>query len=150
MPVPSLTELKKSFSVADIGDERLQFCLDGAIRRAKKRLGLDLFDLIFNSTPVTPEEELRFESITSAILHLAMAAVLINANMRIRRSGQVKREQDVGSPGMSGNQITNEYLSPTEINQWRSTLIAEAEVLISEYEPEPSGASSETFAIERG
>jgi hypothetical protein len=147
---PSLTDLKNSFSVSEIDDQRLQFCLDGAIRKVKAMIGFDLYSTIFDNDPSGAEETFRFDSVKAGVLYLAMADVLMNVNTRIRRSGQVKREQDAGSPGMSGGQITNEYLTPIEINQWRTTLIGEANNSLAAYETTTSNAASETFLIERG
>lgn len=164
MAAPTITNLKAAFSIdAGIHDDRLTFCLNGAIREVKLKIGYDAWDEIFEGETSTVEDsdldtdpsntnetQMRTDAVTAAVLYFAMAKVLVNANLRIRKAGQVKREQDIGSPGMSNAQVTNEYLTPKEVGEWRLSLLAEAESLIGPYELAEGIEVDEEFTIERG
>lgn len=166
MAAPTITDIKAAFAIdSAISDGRLTFCLDGAIREVKLKIGYDAWTEIFEGVTSTVvdsdldtdttnvnETQMRIDAVTDAVLYFAMAKVLVNANLRIRKAGQVKREQDTGSPGGmgGGGQITNEYLTPAEVSQWRASLLAEAESLIGPYEVAEGIEVDEEFAVERG
>lgn len=160
MPVPQVSDLRLRFAVAaEIGEDRIQFGLDNAGFLVKRRIGIEAFNEVFNgvtptiedseyldtNTTNTDEIALRAGSVTTAFYYYAMADVLINANLRIRASGSVKKEQDAGSPSMQrANAIDNEYLTPKEVREWIAQLKGDADVLIAPYvvEQEPPNVSS--------
>lgn len=151
----TLTDLKAAFAVSDIADSRLTFCLGNAITYVKSRIGFDLYKEVFlggastiedgddaDSTTVN-ETAHRLACLKDAVLYYAMARVLVNANLRIRRAGSVKKEQDAGSPGMNNSQVINEYLTPAEVSEWRATLLSDADDLTESYIPETALAFME-------
>ena len=148
MAVPVIADLTAKFQIdSSIATTRLQWCLDTALRKVKKLIGQTAYDEIFDGdtstltdswqdTDATNVNETadRIADVTDATFYFAMANVLENANMRIRASGQVVRETDAGSPALGGgSQITNQYLSPKEVAEWRGQMLSQADALISPY-----------------
>jgi hypothetical protein len=185
MSEPTVSDLRNAFEItSQVADSRLSFCLDGALRRVKTKIGATHYAEVFSGatstlpdnyntvavaaipddslgtvqspgnyvgadsdTTSTNETATRLAEVTDAALYYAMASVLINTNLRIRSGGQIKKEQDAGSPAMgAGNQINNEYLAPKEVSEWRMSLIAEADRMLAPYAvtqppPNPTSAS---------
>lgn len=156
MSEPTTDDLKNAFEIAtQIGTSRLQFCLNGSLNWCKRKIGVEAYNQVFGSDAstlldsayldenitTTDEVALRLAEVTAAVLNYAMANLVQNANLRIRSSGQVKREQDAGSPAAgAGMQIQNEYLSPKEALEWADRLMATANRLLGPYmiEQEPT------------
>ena len=155
MPALSANDLTTRFDVAtQIDVTRVQACVDTANRWARRKIGIEAFNQIFagdtstvtdseyldENTTTTDEDALRLGEVTDAVMFFAMAEVVANCNLRIRPSGQVKEEQDAGSPAMTAStQIINKYLSPAEVKEWITELRGNADALISPYviEQEP-------------
>lgn len=149
MPVPQVSDLRLRFAVAaEIGEDRIQFGLDKAGRKIRRKVGIEAFNEIFDIEPPTvvdseyldtnttadDEIALRAGEVTDAYYYYAMADIVLNANLRLRASGSVKKEQDAGSPSMQrANAIDNEYLSTAEVMQWANELNGRADALIAPY-----------------
>lgn len=148
--VPTITDLKTSFEIdSSIKDPRLTFCLNNAIRKVKKNVGTVLFAEVFPDPQGSLEEEdqIRHDDFCTAIINYSIINLLTNANLRIRASGQVKKEI-VNYSEMSTGNVTHEYLTPSEVREWKSTLSGEADGLISTYLPD-SGPGFSTTRILR-
>lgn len=130
----AVADIRSSYDVATvISDSRIEFCIGNAQRKVKKVIGSDQYDRAFDSPVASGDEELAAD-VTEATIKLSMAEILINANLRIRASGQVIKEQDAGSPGMStSNQVENQYLTPEQVDSWRDRLVNDAMDLLREY-----------------
>lgn len=166
MPVPTISDIRARFGVSSqISDTRLTACLDASLRWAKRKLGIEEYNAVFNAgateiddsayldadATTTEEIALRLGECTDAVLHHAAACVVKNTSVRLRESGIVKREQDAGSGGRGDNAVINDYLSPSEVAQVAGMFLADAENLIAPYvvEQEPV-ASVFQIGLERG
>lgn len=150
---PSVNDLKAAYQIdSNVKPAtRLDFSLANAIRGVKKTLGVSLFNIIFPDTTPTglsDEDQIRFDDIHAAIIKLAMAEVLTNVNLRIRDSGQIKEENTSQSELSTGN-VTVKYLTPDEVQKWKSSLIAEANGLIGIYVETASYSGLTTTRIQR-
>ena len=140
MPVVTVQDVKDAYDVASqIASTRLNFCLDNANRKVRRLIGTDYHTRAF-ATPVASTDTDLASDATEAVIKLTMAEVLVNANLRIRPSGQVIKEQDAASPAMGRSaQIVNEYLTPEQVDAWRDRLISDALSLISPWTLEGTG-----------
>jgi hypothetical protein len=148
MAVPTTTELKTRFDIAaQISNERIDFAIEDALSSVEDAIGIDVYNEIFSAATSTVEdssddtdsttaneETRRTRKVTNAVYFRAIANCLENANTRIRASGSVKKEQDMGSPGMgSGAQVTNEYLSVEEVGEMVGRYNSKADSLLQPY-----------------
>lgn len=117
MPKLSPEDLKELFDiVSDIKPVRLDFCLSAAERTLRQIVT----DAVYSaSSPVRQVESLKFAEAHFAVYHL-----LLNAGLRIRRSGLVKKEQESGTSVQ--NNAVQEFYTPEEIETLRDQFYAAA------------------------
>lgn len=126
MPKISAADLKELFDiVSDIKPVRLDFCLNAAERTLRQLVT----DAVYSApSPVRQVESLKF-----AEAHLAVYHLLLNAGLRIRRSGLVKKEQDSG--GSVTNNVTHEFYTPEELKALREDFYQNAIDAAMPYQP---------------
>jgi hypothetical protein len=107
-------EFKADFAVAKRAtDPQVQMALDAAEDELIELVGSDA---VTDALLASPTDAARAAKLARGHKFLAVASFLLNVR-------NVKKEQDVGSPGGHAN-ITNEYWTPKEIaemaEQWRA------------------------------
>lgn len=165
MAVPTSDDLNQRFDISSqIAVERTDWALELALSDVERAVGIDVYNEIFNAatstvedspddadSTTTNEEASRLRDVTNAVYFKAMAYCLENANLRIRASGSVKREQDAGSPAMvSSAQVVNEYMTPEEITTMKAGLEAKAADLLQPYLLDEDLNTFVEYAIVRG
>ncbi|HRH40393.1 MAG TPA: hypothetical protein PKY82_02025 [Pyrinomonadaceae bacterium] len=119
MTLVTVQNLRDWFDLAaEIKEARLTYCLDSAELTLREWVGDQSFDEADANDSTAKAKTFRL-----ILGKLAIAELLLNTNIRIRRSGLVKTEKDDIS-----NNKQNEYLAPSEMLNLRNQYFAEAEI----------------------
>lgn len=139
MPLIEIQNLRDWFAVpTDIKDPRLTFCISAASRTLRSWVT----DSVYSSTS-DPD---RVEDLKTAEANLTIYHLLLNTGARIRPSGVAKKEHDAG--GATTNNVTNEYLTPEELQALRQGYFAAAEAAALKHRPaEVAQASSRATTL---
>lgn len=138
MPKLSAEDLKELFDiVSDIKSVRLDFCLNAAERTLRQ--------LVTDAVYSAPSPVRQIESLKFAEAHLAVYHLLLNAGLRIRRSGLVKKEQDSG--GSVTNNVTHEFYTPEEISELREQFYQAAMDAANPYKPSATNRPKNTSVV---
>lgn len=141
-----VADLRSNFSIDEqILDEPIQFAIDEALAYAKLQLvdrwnddgepdidptlwDTTVWDDIFSDTPVAED---RSKAIIRAIQKLAYGELLSTKGFHLTVDGILKRQIDVNS--QFTDTITQEYITPRELQQLADRQRAEAKRVIAEY-----------------
>lgn len=110
---------------AEIKEPRITYCLEQAELTLREWVTDESFDEAEGNDTTTKAKVFKH-----CLGKLAIAELLLNTNIRIRRSGLVKTEKDDIS-----NNKQNEYLTPSEMMILRDEYLAEANQKADAYRP---------------
>jgi hypothetical protein len=93
----------------------------------------DIYAEAINATPPSdPDELIRYSSVVEAHSFLTMWFLVGNVGNKLGDSGFVKQAQDASSPATSQT-ITNQYLTPKDLEFLRKGLFENANLYIGPY-----------------
>lgn len=140
-------EVRELFAVVpEIGETRLQFCVEAAGRTLRGWVGQTAYADALLGEDAT--DKTRVAQLKAAESYLAIYHTLLNAGVRVRPHGVVKQEQDAAGP--MGGTVLNQYLSPSELSNLRKQYFAEAEELAAPYRTQAGSNRAATFTLGGG
>ena len=145
------TEIRDKFNIqSNAHGPQIESAVTSAELIIRRSVSSEIYDEAINGTPpVETAAIIRQLSVIESHAYLTMWFLIGNAGIKLSGDGFIKEAQDSASPAMNSRIVTNQYLTPKDLETLRAGYLDNAKLYMGDYGTIDIGTNEEVVTAEQ-